>query len=227
MSMPFGSRIGRASVFLLVLTCAASAEAHLTLLPRSATAGTPVKLDFRAFHGCQDRPTTSVTVKIPDGFILPAPQVKTGWQMTTKSAPYASTFQIGDRMVTEGFTEVTWSGGSLPADYMDDFSIAGMLPQRPGEKLAFSVVQGCTAKDGKGTEYRDSTLEIKLEPQGGETGATDTAPAASGPADAAGGPADAGEEGAAGPSAGPSASLILSGLALALSVVALVRSRRW
>jgi uncharacterized protein YcnI len=224
--MRFGSRSGRASAVLLTLTlAAASAEAHMSLLPRSATAGTPVKLDFRAFHGCQDRPTISVTVKIPDGFLLPAPQVKPGWQLSTKSAPYASNFQIGDRVVTEGFSEITWSGGSLPADYMDDFSIAGMMPQRPGEKLVFPVTQGCLAADGKGTEYRETALNIKLEPQPEEAGGK--APAASSPEDKDGASAATGEGDAAAPSAGPSAGLILAGLALVLSVVALLRSRRW
>lgn len=222
MSESLGSCLHRALLLGAVLSLtAASADAHMTLLPRSATAGTPAKLDFRAFHGCQDRPTISVTVKIPEGFLLPAPQAKAGWTISTKSAPYSSTFQIADRLVEEGFTEVTWSGGSLPADYMDEFSIVGMLPQRPGEQLTFPVIQGCLAADGKATEQREFALSISLEAQP-EGGAAAASPAGERDADTG----DGGKPGQEAPT-GSRTSLILSGLALVLSLVALLRGRRW
>jgi uncharacterized protein YcnI len=204
-----------------VLFLAGAAQAHVTVVPRSAPAGTPAKLDFRVFHGCGDRPTIRLTVKIPDGFILPAPQVKPGWKISTKSAPYAATFQVGDRMVKEGFTEVTWSDGLLPADYTDDFSIAGMLPQRPGEQLTLPAVQECPAADGKGTESREFAPTVKLEAQPEPAKAGDKAAPQGEPAK---------EPGSETPSTvgGPSSALIVGGLALLLSIVALVRTmRRW
>lgn len=179
----------------------------MRLLPSTAEPGRPIKVTLRVFHGCGDLPTKKLTVDIPESFILPAPQVTPGWELTTESRPYPNAFQIGDRLVSEGFSRLTWSG-HLPTDYVQEFHIAGMTPNAPGEQLIFPIVQECS--DGTTEDRREAPLGLRLE-------ATDEA--VPGTAEATN---DTEVQG--GGSESPPFTLILSGLALLFSIIALVRT---
>lgn len=82
----------------------------------------------------KDNPTSSVRLVIPNGLMHISPNVKTGWNIEEKKS--------GDEMVTE----IIWSGGSIPAGQRDDFVFSAQVPAKEST-LNWKVYQ--TYSDGK------------------------------------------------------------------------------
>ena len=128
---------------LAALVAAPAAQAHVTANPGEAPAGSFAMISFRVPHGCDDSPTTSLTIKIPDGVVFVTPQAVPGWQVETKEGTLAEPVQSHGETITEGVTEVTWSGGPLDPHEFTDFGLSLRLPDTPGETLYFPAVQRC------------------------------------------------------------------------------------
>ncbi len=157
-------RFRNAAMSLALLCLAASAaQAHVEVAPNNIGGGEFAKLFFRVYHGCGTAPTTGITVKIPGEVVLARPQVKPGWQITTKTVKYPEPIELGGNTFTEGFSEVTWTGGSIPAGYMDDFAIAALTPQTPGQSYRFVVSQQCEGAP----EPQEFTPELSIAGGGG------------------------------------------------------------
>lgn len=58
---------------------------------------------------------------------------------------YAATYEYHGSQVSEGVTEIVWSGGSLADDEYDEFVLRGYITPavKAGETLYFPVVQEC------------------------------------------------------------------------------------
>ncbi len=122
----------------------APTQAHVSLSPGEAKADATYRAVFGVGHGCDGSPTITIRVQIPEGMIAVKPMPKPGWELSTRVEPYAQPVKYFDSMLTEGVREVTWTGGSLPDDWYDEFVIRGRLPAgEPGTKLYFPVVQEC------------------------------------------------------------------------------------
>ena len=80
---------------------------------------------FNVEHGCDGSPTIELEIKVPDDVVDPTPVEKEGW--TTD--------------VAQGI--VLFTGGSLPADKEDTFSIKFTAPSTNGA-LVFPSIQKCT-----------------------------------------------------------------------------------
>lgn len=111
---------------------AAPAAAHVTVQPQQAQAGAYQVLRFGLGHGCDAKPTTSLTVVIPEGVVTARPQPKPGWRLLAERA--------GERV-----SAVRWTG-HLPADQFDEFLILVKLPAGAGP-LAFPAIQTCGATE--------------------------------------------------------------------------------
>lgn len=137
------SRMILAAGLLALATSAASA--HITLEAAEAPVGAAYKAVFRLPHGCEGKPTIAIRVRIPEGMIGVKPMPKPGWTLDKVKGKYAKTYKLSGADVSEGVTEVSWSGGSLPDDEYDEFvlrgNLAGDLPV--GTMLYFPVVQEC------------------------------------------------------------------------------------
>jgi uncharacterized protein YcnI len=128
----------------ILLAAQGAALAHITLEQQQAKAGSTYKAVLRLGHGCEGSPTTTVRVQIPDGVINVKPMPKPGWELATKVEPYAEPMAYRDTMLTEGVREITWSGGSLPDAWYDEFVFRGQLPDgEPGTVIYFPTVQEC------------------------------------------------------------------------------------
>jgi periplasmic copper chaperone A len=104
----------------LVLTSVASAAAHVTLEAQEANIGMPYKAVLRVPHGCEGSATVALRVRIPDGVIAVKPMPKPGWMLTTNSGKYSKTYTFfHNAKLSEGVTEITWSGGKLPDAWYD------------------------------------------------------------------------------------------------------------
>jgi uncharacterized protein YcnI len=135
--------------FFLVATMVAAATpalAHVTLEAQEARVGASFKAVVRVPHGCAGSATTAIRVKIPDGVIAVKPMPKPGWTLETKTGPYGKTYNhFHNAKLSEGVTEVAWSGGKLPDAYYDEFVFASFLSAdlEAGKTLYFPVVQEC------------------------------------------------------------------------------------
>lgn len=121
-----------------------AAQAHAVLERREARAGAFYRGVIQITHGCKDSATTSVRVTIPEGAVGARPMAKPGWTISTTKGPYARTYPFVHGSLSEGVTEIAWSGSRLPADEFDEFvfsvRLSDDLPEGP---MYFPVVQTC------------------------------------------------------------------------------------
>jgi periplasmic copper chaperone A len=153
-----------------------SALAHVTLESQQARIGGAYKAVLRVPHGCDGGATTAIRVKIPEGVIGVKPMPKPGWTLTTVTGKYPKAYKLFHTEVSEGVTEIDWSGGKLPDDWYDEFIFTGFLTDdlQLGKKLYFPVVQECEkgihrwieipAPDKSVLDYPEPAPELKLLP---------------------------------------------------------------
>ena len=157
---------------------ACTASAHITLETREAPVGAPYKAVLRVPHGCDGAATTALRVRIPEGMIAVKPMPKPGWKIDTVSGKYSKTYSFfHGAKLSEGVTEVSFSGGSLPEAYYDEFVVTGFIAGdlEPGTMLYFPVVQECEkgvhrwieipAAGKSPGDYREPAPGLKLVPK--------------------------------------------------------------
>lgn len=121
-----------------------AALAHVTLETKEAPAGSTYKAVLRVPHGCDGAATTAIRVRIPEGVVAVKPMPKPGWELTTTEGRYAQAYEYRGQTLTEGVTEIAWSGGNLPDAWYDEFVFRAQLPdEAPGTVIHFPVVQEC------------------------------------------------------------------------------------
>jgi uncharacterized protein YcnI len=160
----------------VAVACVASA--HVTLETREAPVGAPYKAVLRVPHGCDGAPTTALRVRIPEGMIAVKPMPKPGWRIDTVSGKYPKTYSFfHGAKLSDGVTEVSFSGGSLPDAYYDEFVVTGFIAGdlEPGTMLYFPVVQECEkgvhrwieipAAGKSPGDYREPAPGLKLVPK--------------------------------------------------------------
>jgi periplasmic copper chaperone A len=129
----------------VLIFSAMPAAAHVTLETGQAEPESTYKAVLRVGHGCEGHPTTAIRVRIPDGMIAVKPMPKPGWTIEIKEKAYQHPYDYFGETLTEGVSEIGWSGGELPDAYYDEFVFRGRLTGfEPGTVLSFPVVQECT-----------------------------------------------------------------------------------
>lgn len=121
----------------------AAVEAHVTIDLKKAVAGEYAKINFRVPHGCEGSATTKITITIPEGSLSVKPQVHPGWKITMKNTKLAKPAMLHGKEVTESVSEITWTGGPLSDDHMDEFGVSLKLPEKPTDRLIFPILQTC------------------------------------------------------------------------------------
>jgi periplasmic copper chaperone A len=125
------------------LALPAAAQAHVTASPPTLPAEGYGKVDLSVPHGCEESPTTRVTVQMPDEVQSATPQVVPGWKLSTKEGKLAKPYESDGEQVTEGVREITWSGGPLDAHQLEVFGLSVKVAGNVGAKVPFKVVQKC------------------------------------------------------------------------------------
>lgn len=130
------------AVAALLLTT--PAVAHVTLDASEAVIGTTEKLVLQVPHGCAGAATTKLRVQIPEGVIGVKPMPKAGWELEKIHGTYAQPHELRGASLTEGVTEIAWSG-HLPDDEYDEFTLRGFFSTdlEAGAMLYLPVVQEC------------------------------------------------------------------------------------
>ncbi len=146
---------------LTVGLSASAASAHAVLERKEASPNASYRGVVQIMHGCDGKPTTRVSVTIPEGVIGAKPMPKPGWTLATRTGAYAKSYPSFHGMVSEGVKTITWSGGSLPDDQVDEFTFFARVSDAfaPGATVYFPIEQDCAEGGG----YRWS--EIPAEGQ--------------------------------------------------------------
>lgn len=129
-----------------VVLFVAASSAHVTLEKREAQVGAPYKAVLRVPHGCEGAATIAIRIRVPEGMIAVKPMPKPGWKIDTVKGKYPKTYTyFHGAKLSEGVTEISFSGGSLPDDYYDEFVFTGFLAGelKAGQTLYVPVVQEC------------------------------------------------------------------------------------
>ncbi|MTH64329.1 copper chaperone PCu(A)C [Paracoccus shanxieyensis] len=150
------SKLFFGAVLGATLTMTLPALAHVTLELPEAAAGSTYKAVLRIGHGCGDKATKAVRVQIPDGFYNAKPMPKPGWELQTITGDYARPFDNHGEQMTSGVREIVWSGGDLPDEWYDEFTLRGTVGPElvAGSTLYFPTVQEC---DGARESWIDVT----------------------------------------------------------------------
>ncbi len=142
------------AALLLVPLLASAASAHALLERKEAAPNAAYRGVVQIMHGCDGQPTTRVSVSIPEGVTGAKPMPKPGWTIATTRSAYAKPYPSFHGTVTEGVTTITWSGGSLPDDQVDEFTFFARVSDafEPGATIYFPVEQDCP---GGGTRWSE------------------------------------------------------------------------
>jgi uncharacterized protein YcnI len=162
------------AVVLVLSGILGGAFAHVTLEQRQAEVGSSYRAVLQVPHGCDGSATTALRVRIPDGVIDVKPMPKPGWTLNLVTGKYAKPHNLFRAQVSEGVTEIDWSGGSLPDSYYDEFIFHAVLASDllPGQTLYFPVVQECEKGvhrwieiPAEGSNYPEPAPGLKLLPK--------------------------------------------------------------
>lgn len=137
-------------ISILALLSPTSALAHVSVSPGEVGVATTQKFTV-GFGVEKDIPTTAIRLVIPEGVESVAPLLRAGWKIDIKSD--------GEREGTK-VTEITWSNGSVPAGYREEFEFRAKAPSNT-TTLAWKAYQ--TYSDGSVVAWDKNPDEVKEE----------------------------------------------------------------
>ena len=129
--------------FWLALLMPAMANSHVLLEPNQAESGSYYKGVLTVNHGCDDSPTTRITVDIPEGLQFVQPMPKAGWQLEIVKKPVERPYFRDGIEITETVRQISWFGNTLHDIHFDEFSFRGRIGVGATSVLYFPVTQEC------------------------------------------------------------------------------------
>jgi periplasmic copper chaperone A len=136
------SRLGAlAAAFMAV---SSPSLAHVSFENAQAAPDSTYKAVLRIAHGCAGKPTLKVRIRIPEGIVAVKPMPKPGWKLETAKGAYVRAYQVNGEAISEGVTDIVWSG-SLDDGHYDEFVFQARFTDayQPGATVFFPVVQEC------------------------------------------------------------------------------------
>jgi uncharacterized protein len=209
----------------LALALPATADAHVTLQPNEAAAGSFTRLDVRVPTERDDASTTKVDVQFPPGFAEASYEPVPGWNVKVTKEKLATPIKTDDGEVTEGVKQITWTAKSkadgIPPGAFQDFGLSVQVPGKAGDQLTFKALQ--TYSSGEVVRWIGAKGSDTPAPIVSVTSDTSAAPAATPAATAAATPAATSSDSSNGLAI---TALIVGILGLIAGVLALLASRR-
>ena len=125
------------------LALAPAATAHISASPAEIPAGYTYT-QFSVPHGCDGSPTMKLTVQIPSGIASVKPEVVAGWEISTTEGQLEQPVSVFGEDVTEGVTEVSWTGGPLPDSQLQRFGMSFFASEDLADQTTWwPIVQEC------------------------------------------------------------------------------------
>jgi len=131
----------------VALAVPAAASAHVTVQPRTVTAGSFSKLDVRVPNERDNKGTIKVDVRLPDGFYFLSYQKVPGWKTRVYKQKLDTPVDLGGFSVDERFTRVVWTAKKPKRDRIapgqfQDFPLSVRVPSvTAGTELVFRAFQ--------------------------------------------------------------------------------------
>jgi uncharacterized protein YcnI len=125
---------------------AIAANAHVGLGGSSDEAGTSTLLTFSFSHGCEESPTTGLTIQIPEGINAVTPTVDAGWTVEKVMQDLATPIEDAHgNEITQRVSEVVYTANEpIENGYRAAVVLSLTLPEdAAGTTLAFPTVQRC------------------------------------------------------------------------------------
>jgi periplasmic copper chaperone A len=218
------------------LAVPAAAQAHVTLQPNSAAAGSFAVLDVRVPTERDNASTTRIDVQFPAGFASARYEPKPGWRVRIVKKRLATPIQTDDGPITEGVSRMIWTrasraGGIKPNEFVD-FPISVQIPGKAGDTLTFKALQ--TYSNGEVVRWIGAPGSDAPAPQVSVVAAQASGAAASASHGSGAGATGAGDSGPSQPAASTEgdsdglsiAALVAGALGLLFGGGALAASRR-
>ena len=149
----------------LVVLVAGPAAAHVEIDPGSVPKGSTTSFSFRVPNEKDNASTVSLEVDFPTDHPVPAVSVlvKQGWSFTVEKQPLQKPIKTESGEVTEAVSKITWTGGQIPPDGYDLFTVfGGPLPKNVNQ-LQFKALQ--TYSDGDVVQWIEPTVKGGAEPE--------------------------------------------------------------
>ena len=89
-----------------------------------------------------------------------------GWTLTTVTGKYPKAYKLFHAEISEGVTEISWSGGKLPDAWYDEFVFQGFVAGdlEAGKTIYFPVVQECEKGVHPGSRFRRRVNRRRIIP---------------------------------------------------------------
>ncbi|TDR31276.1 YcnI family protein [Hydromonas duriensis] len=163
-----------AIVVSMLAIASAPVYAHVSAEPKQVVAGEYARIAIKIPHGCDDAPTNSVIVHLPEAFQNAKPMPKAGWDLKIREANLSEPYENNGKIITIFTSQIEWSGGSLPTDFYDEFVFYTKVSGSP-KKLYIPVEQKCGNKNimWQATSHDDAYPAATLDvlPSAAEHGA--------------------------------------------------------
>ena len=143
-----------AATAAIALSLASPAGAHVTATPSSAAAGTSTVVTFSVGHGCEESPTTSIEIQVPESVLSVTATRNPFWDVesTIVELDEPVTDAHGNT-ITERTASVVYTATTpLPDGQRDTFQLSFTVPDEAGEVLAFPTIQTCEKGETAWTE---------------------------------------------------------------------------
>jgi periplasmic copper chaperone A len=127
---------------LCIALASATASAHIVIDNPKAEVASTFRAVFKVGHGCDGSATKSISITIPEGFIVAKPMPKVGWTLETQTTKLAARADYHGKAMTERVSEITWKNGLLADAHYDEFVVSLRTPDAPGKQY-FKVTQLC------------------------------------------------------------------------------------
>lgn len=129
---------------ILALAIPAMASAHVSVSPDALTAGDHGVLTFSFAHGCENSPTTSLKVTMPEGLASVAPTMDSDWTIDIEKGE--------DGLVSA----ITYTAVEpVPNELRGAVSMAVGLDEDTPDSLAFPVIQTCVEGSTEWTQLAE------------------------------------------------------------------------
>lgn len=156
MSIRTLARLGAlpAAAFAVALCATAPASAHVSVTPSTTAAGASTVAVFSIGHGCEESPTTRVSISIPEEILSVKPTRHPFWnaKVIHTALPTPQKDAYGNE-VTERASEVVFTAREpLPDDVRDTLVLSFTVPETEGEMLVFPVIQTCARGENAWTQ---------------------------------------------------------------------------
>jgi uncharacterized protein YcnI len=133
--------VGAAAALTGALALPGVAGAHVSLHPNVVPAGAFATLVLRVPSEVDGTTTAKVQVRMPADLLDVSAAPPPGWRFSEKTEKLARPVRTDDGTIDSRVTEITFSGGKVPAGQFVDLPISIVIPGKAGDVLTFKTVQ--------------------------------------------------------------------------------------